>query len=256
MTSTRTRLLNWEACINTRDLGGYPLQGGGETRWQAMVRSDSSALLTPAGQKALLAYGIRTVIDLRFANELEKSPSPFVKCSRSPGWTGDDWPDYLHIPLDNDQDLTWPSTLSAAVLMCDLDIRLLEQNRAHVAGVLTAIAHARPGGVLFHCHAGKDRTGLIAAVLLSSLGVPGEVIVSDYAFTYPLLDERRTIPDDLPYPAEKLAYWRVLSSSLPETMQMFLDYLEDHYHGAEGYLKTTPLLPGNLDLLRERLVSG
>lgn len=251
MPSTPSRLLNWEACINTRDLGGYPLQGGGETRWQALVRSDSSALLTPAGQKALVAYGIRTVIDLRFADELVESPSPFARAQID---KPEEWPDYIHIPLDEDQDLVWPTPLSPAEAMRDLYVRVLEKNRRFVAAVLTTVARARPGGVLFHCHAGKDRTGLIAALILGLSGVPNEIIAADYAFTHPALEElRRSRLDNPSFSQEELGYWSTLSSALPETMQLVLETLEERYGGVKGYLETTALLPGSLDFLQERL---
>ncbi|HEY4790569.1 MAG TPA: tyrosine-protein phosphatase, partial [Actinomycetes bacterium] len=73
-----TRRLAWEGVLNARDLGGYPAAGGGETRWGAVVRSDSLADLTAAGQAALAGYGVRTIIDLRLADEIARHPNPFA----------------------------------------------------------------------------------------------------------------------------------------------------------------------------------
>jgi protein-tyrosine phosphatase len=245
------RLLPWEASLNTRELGGYPTTGG-RMRWKALVRSENSAALTPAGRQAAIDYGIRTVIDLRFPDELRMSQSAFTRPTQDPP---EIQPDYINIPLDTDQDLAWPSTLSPAEIVSDLYCRLLETNRGHVSGALTSIARARPGGVMFHCHAGKDRTGLIAAMLLGFLGAPEAVILEDYAFTTPALDRRReALLADPSLTPDRRNYLEVLSLPRPETMQLTLAYLARLYGGVEGYLRTTPLLGEDLERLRERLV--
>ena len=68
------RHLRWDSCLNVRDLGGYPTADAGETRWRAIVRADTLGRLTPVGSDALLAYGVRTVIDLRHAAERARDP--------------------------------------------------------------------------------------------------------------------------------------------------------------------------------------
>jgi hypothetical protein len=72
-----TRRLPWDALVNARDLGGYPTTDGRAIRWGALVRSDSLSSLTPAGRSALLAHGVRTVIDLRMPLEVVRDPNPF-----------------------------------------------------------------------------------------------------------------------------------------------------------------------------------
>ena len=76
------RHLHWDACYNARDLGGYATADGGYTRWGAFVRADNLSRLTPAGQSALIAYGVRTVIDLRRAGELTIDLNPFASRSQ------------------------------------------------------------------------------------------------------------------------------------------------------------------------------
>src|SRR5687767_10529285 len=88
------RQLSWDGCYNVRDLGGYATIDGGVTRWRAFVRADSLYQLTPAGQAALLDYGVRTIVDLRRARELEHYPNPFAQPSEAANP-----PKYLHIPL-------------------------------------------------------------------------------------------------------------------------------------------------------------
>src|SRR5688572_2808496 len=72
------RVLSWDACTNTRDVGGYPTVDGRETRWGALVRSDDLARLSATGREALRAYGVRTVIDVRSNAEAAKDPSPYA----------------------------------------------------------------------------------------------------------------------------------------------------------------------------------
>ena len=74
----RERVLAWEACANARDLGGYPTHDGQETAWGRIVRSDTPSRLTEAGRASLAAYGIRTVIDLRMTDEIQRDPTPFA----------------------------------------------------------------------------------------------------------------------------------------------------------------------------------
>jgi len=123
-----------------------------------------------------------------------------------------------------------------------------------VAAVLTTIARARPGGVLFYCHVGKDRTGLIAALVLAAVDAPAEVIAEDYALSYPRLQSMRErgLSDPALTP-EQHAYFSMLSTALPQTMLLTLDYLEQRYGGAAGYLHTTPLLANDQRQLQDRI---
>ena len=73
------RQLEWEGCLNVRDLGGYPAANGRETRWGAVVRSDNLSPLTDAGREALRDHGIRSIIDLRMPEEAEQLPNPFAR---------------------------------------------------------------------------------------------------------------------------------------------------------------------------------
>lgn len=253
---TSARFLNWEVCINARELGGYSVANG-FIRSRALVRSDSSALLTKAGQQSVIDYGIRTIIDLRYPYELSIDPSPFAKNDQEnqTGPAADLRPDYINIPQDQDQDLLWPGPERPEQMMSSLYRRMLELNRKHVAGVFTAIAHARPGGVFFHCHAGKDRTGLIAALILGGLGAPRRTILQDYALTSaPMEQKRKELLSEPSLTPDHRAYLAVLTSSLPETMLLTLSYLDRTYGGVEQYLQTTPLNLADLAAVRDRLV--
>ena len=253
MDTEMTRWLDWPVTLNTRELGGYPVAGGGRTRWGALVRSENPALLTQAGQQALIDYGIRTIIDLRFPSELAIDPSPFYAQSAK----NETVVTYTNLPLEVDQHLDYQDGQDAAEAMCGLYCRLLETNRGHVAAVLGKIGSAPAGGVLFHCYAGKDRTGLIAAMLLSALGVSDEVIIQDYALTHGRLEERREmfLADPI-LPAEKKMYFQTLYNNLPNTMALTLKYLNQTYGSAMGYLATAGLTAQDIEGLRERFISA
>jgi len=171
---TDTRHLEWQGCHNARDLGGLRTSDGGETRWGAVVRSDAPDQLSAAGWAELEAHGVRTIVDLR--NDDEVRPD---LVDRPPGLTT------LHRPLDGIDDREFwdhwelqPPPLYYAPF--------LERLPDRAADVVAAIATAGPGGVLFHCVGGRDRTGLIALLLLALAGVAPGDIAADHA----LSDER------------------------------------------------------------------
>ncbi len=165
------RHLQWDGCFNVRDLGGLRAAGGRETRWGAVVRADAVDRLTAAGWSALHAHGVRTVIDLRNDDEREPDVAP-----RPPGLAS------VHLPLDGAEDAEfWDHWKEQAPPLYYGPF--LERFPRRVAGVVGAVAHARPGGVLFHCVGGRDRTGLIAMLLLALVGVAADDIAADHALS-------------------------------------------------------------------------
>jgi protein-tyrosine phosphatase len=164
-----SRHLGWAGCANVRDLGGLPLLGGGSTRWRTLIRADSLDRLRPDGWAALTAYGVRTVIDLREADERSGS------VNRPAGVS------VVHVPLDDLDDARFWSS-------CEVDPPLtyrpfLAAKADRCAAALRAVAAAPPGGVVFHCGIGRDRTGLIALLLLFLAGVERGAIIADYALS-------------------------------------------------------------------------
>ncbi|HEX9475680.1 MAG TPA: tyrosine-protein phosphatase, partial [Candidatus Dormibacteraeota bacterium] len=159
------RRLDWPDCRNTRDLGGLPTRRG-LTRSGVVIRSDNVASLTPEGRQAMIDYGVTTVIDLRSESEVKGSPGPpFSEFqSTSPlspqgGEAESTKPAYLHLPFIDDA--TAP-ILNEAPGMPERYILMVERRQAALGAIFDAIAEA-DGAVLFHCFAGKDRTGVVAA---------------------------------------------------------------------------------------------
>lgn len=242
------RLLAWDSCYNTRELGGYVTANQQQTRWKAFVRSDSLNRLDEVGQAALLGYGVQTVIDLRTLDEVEDAPNAFAR-------TQQQTPITLHIPILDSTDVGWQKGSRDINTMADLYSLMLDTFGGQFASVMKAIANAAPGTIAFYCHAGKDRTGLVAALLLSLAEVPAETIIADYAssdlYLEPVYAELRQAAANSP---ERLNRMQWLLQCLPETMHGTLDYLGAKYGGAENYLLTNGVTTEEIAQIRARLL--
>jgi protein-tyrosine phosphatase len=241
-----TRRLAWDGCANARDLGGYPTADGHRTRWGAVVRSDSLAGLTPAGRQALLDYRVRSMVDLRLPAEVARRPNPFAEPdTHGIAYANVSFVDPAAPPPEDDTSLA------------DDYKGMLERFRGPVVAVMTAIANAPEGGVLIHCAAGKDRTGLIAALLLGLVGVAPATIAADYALTAECLRPRNQ--EWLEHgPGDRAEREALLARYAPtaEVMLEVLDHLRERYGGVEPYLLAAGVTPADVARLRERLLDG
>jgi protein tyrosine/serine phosphatase len=244
------RILTWEACHNARDTGGYPTHSGRQTRWRTLVRADNLHKLTPAGQKALRDYGVRTVIDLRLAHEVEQQPNPFAAQQNLP-----DIPIYLNLPL---HDPAAHAAMDVAPSMMHEYIVILEQSKPLIAGVIQAAAASMvDGAVAVHCHGGKDRTGIVVALLLSIAGVPRETIIEDYSLSEAQLEplhaawlEEQRIAQGHPIDRPRWMH------SSPETMRGVLEFLDREYGGPEGYLEAVGVPQSSFTQIRNHLTAS
>jgi protein tyrosine/serine phosphatase len=174
----KKRVLAWDGCMNVRDLGGLSTCDGRMTRWGAMVRSDTPARLTEAGWSTLYEYGIRTIITLRTHGMVEDELNVTPR-----------YPDLEMVQLAiediTDQEFLqrWAaSNLWGTPLYFKDALRRWPERHA---AVISAIAQAQPGGVLFHCIRGNDRTGIITLLLLALVGVSPDDIIADYEISRP-----------------------------------------------------------------------
>ena len=166
------RHITWDGCVNVRDLGGIGTRG--RIRHGAIVRGDALDRLTGTGWAALEAHGVRTVIDLRNDDEVGADLAP-----RPPGLTT------LPLPLDGVEDTEfWKDWHGRPEFGTPLYYRpFLDHFPERTAAVFTAIARAEPGGIAVHCGIGRDRTGLIAILLLALAGADPDEIAADYALS-------------------------------------------------------------------------
>jgi protein-tyrosine phosphatase len=226
------RRLDWDGCVNVRDLGGLPVAGGGVTRWGAAVRADALDRLTAAGWAALWAHGVRTVIDLRDAGERAPDTAP-----RPAGVTT------VQLPLDGSHDRAfWDAWDSGPQFGTPLYYRPhLERFPERSVAVLAAFAGAAPGGVAFHCGRGRDRAGQVAMLLLALAGVAPEDIAADYALsgTADAPEERRALD----------AFLAARGTTAPDVVVATLADLD-----VAAHLRAGGLTEAQHARLRERLV--
>jgi protein-tyrosine phosphatase len=162
-------LSDWDGVCNARDLGGLRLIGGGMIRSGALVRTDNVARLTSDGWRSLHRFGIGTIVDLR---------DPAVERS---GYRDEAGPvDIVRIPVFDLSDEAFWLSLRGERDAGRFYRAALERWPGAFAAAVCAIARARPGGVVVHCQAGKDRTGLVTALTLASVGVERSEIALDY----------------------------------------------------------------------------
>jgi protein-tyrosine phosphatase len=220
-----------------------------------MVRSDNLASLTPAGRQAMIDYGVTTVIDLRAESELKGSPGPpfsdFQSSTPTPSPRTEaigNAPIYLNLPLVDDETATG---LNAAPTMPDRYMLMLDRRQAALGTIFNAIAEAE-GPLLFHCFAGKDRTGLVAAIMLSLAGVEPDAIGADYAETDAHLATRYAEWLAKATPA-RLEEMRDELRCPPEWILRTLAHLERTWGGVESYLEAAGVAPANIDRLSAKL---
>ena len=155
--------------LNLRDVGGYPVADGGTVRWRTLLRSDALNRLDDAGRAVLADLGLRTVIDLRTDSEVEAAPSALDGTAAQT----------VRVPLFSAEAIgRLPPDLPAVYRY------MIDNCGAAIAKAIgrLAVPGALPG--LVHCTAGKDRTGLVTALVLEVIGVPDDVIAADYALSH------------------------------------------------------------------------
>jgi hypothetical protein len=169
------RTLHADGLVNARDLGGLPRTDGSTTPSGVFFRSENVDRLTPTGWRQVHAAGIRSVVDLRQPSERARDTSP------RPEWLTTVHVD--HDGLDDHPDFWvdyWETGLVGTALYYLPHLTALPER---TGAALAALTDAPAGGVLFHCMGGRDRTGLVAAVLLAAVDADPEAIVDDYLET-------------------------------------------------------------------------
>ena len=228
MTTTPTRTIALTGASNFRDLGGYVGAEGRALRWRTLFRSDHLAGLTAQDQAQLLDLGLAQVLDLRMEPERLAAPNRLPASVTQQALPITPWVlrqmhalhSTGHIPTPDD----------ALALMRQTYRTFVTEEAATLATLFQRLL-AAPGPLLFHCTAGKDRTGWVAAMLLLALGVPRAVVLEDYLLTNQLLQVDPAILQAGP-PGVMPVLWRVQADYL----EAGLDEIDTRWGGVDAYL--------------------
>jgi protein-tyrosine phosphatase len=238
------RHLPLEGAYNVRDIGGYGTVDGRTTRWGILFRADGLHRLPPDAQARLHAQGVKTVVDLRRSDELEAAPNVFAKSSQVT---------YHHMSLLIDKP---PVVVENLRSLIDIYRIILDERQDQVRTVLSTFAapEGLPGVV--HCTAGKDRTGVIVALILGLCGVPHDTIVADYALTSTYLGE--AFMEEARQRAVKRGFiweqYQPMVTCPPENMEATLHHLDMTYGGFEAYADHIGFAEEQIRRLREALL--
>jgi protein-tyrosine phosphatase len=233
-----------EGAYNVRDVGGYMTNDGRVLRHRTLFRADSLHALTETDRHTLLDLGIRTIIDLRHPQETTRYPNVFA---------GSGQVTYLNIPFYQG----WRSLFPEGTMPTNLThlyTAVLDNCHHSINQVLTAVSNPHYYPLLVHCQIGKDRTGMLVALLLGLLGVPFKAIAADYAVSYdylqPILDYyRQQAQSDGRNPFQ---FEQILQSK-PESIIDTLCHLQYTYGSFAAYFQAVGLSSDQLDTIRHIL---
>lgn len=241
------RHIHLQGCFNFRDIGGYPAGDGNRVRWGRVFRSGSLHRLDGAGLETAMGLGLRTVIDLRSSAELDRD-------GRFPAA---DAVSFHHAPIFEEEHLPLQPAGSGAANPSPSEeyMAMAGVGADSLRRALEVIAEGEHA-VVFHCAAGKDRTGLVAALLLAALGVPDELILSDYQLSQSaVISWLEWSESNAPAEFEELTSlppW--LLEARVSTMEQFLEIVRRRHMSVEAYLSGIGVGTEVVTTLRDRLL--
>ena len=245
--TARARSIEFELVFNVRDLGGLPVAGGGSIGPGLLYRGDGVHRLVDADLERARALGLRTVVDLRTAGEIERSRRFPVEHHPA---------EWFHLPILqrmwSEDDLV--ATSGAVDFLRERYLDMLVSGAESIARIVELVAQGTP--MLFHCAAGKDRTGVVAAVLLALAGVARDDIAADYHATagamaafvdWLTVTHPEALDSMTSQPPEYL-------EAPHDAMATFLDVVVARYGSMEEYVLGLGVEPAAIDALRAVLV--
>ena len=222
------RHVDFQRLHNFRDLGGYPAEDGGTTKWGVLYRSDNlGKLREPADLERFAGLGVRTVIDLRYPWEIAKAgrvpDAPGLRYFNS---------SIEHQPYDQ---ASLGADFDPWRFLADRYMEVAQDGVKEIREVLEVIADKESGTTVFHCASGKDRTGIIAMLALTLVGVPEETVLDDFSLTE--LATQRLIADWKAFYPDRQLNWPAYARAPKEPMALFIADLKDRYGSVRGYVE-------------------
>ncbi len=242
------RRVELEGAFNFRDLGGYDTSSGKTVRVGMLFRSDNLSGLSDGDLETIEGLGIRTVIDLRTPREAEvRGTFPVDRLKV----------DYVQSSLiDISADHSLAKGDRAHEYIFFRYTQMLIEGARGIKAVFDLLLSPHSLPAVFHCAVGKDRTGLIAALILDSLGVGRDSIVQDYALTSEsvaaMISWLEVVAPEIAAQIKELP--QVVMSAEAPNMSRVLEWLDQHHGGSSGYLASIGVNLADLDDFRERLL--
>ncbi|MNO24982.1 Tyrosine-protein phosphatase precursor [compost metagenome] len=219
------RMINTDGVINFRDMGGYRTEDGRTTRWGALLRSADLHELSEQDLHIADALGIDWICDLRSESEVAKRPSPPIGTAIN-----------TNIPFIAEAD---PEKMQKVGIDLHAGYKAMIMNTQKCSLILHELLKEERDTSLFHCAAGKDRTGVVCALILLTLGVPRDVVIEDYKLTNLVIDGlmQRFLADSKDY----IDQMPELNGGIPEMMkadfiQAALEAIDENYGSFDRYL--------------------
>jgi protein-tyrosine phosphatase len=238
------RIIALEGAVNFRDLGGYAAGAGSRTRWRTLFRADGLGELTEADLSMFRMLGIRTVIDLRSGSELERGRFDVDAHPVA----------FHHFPFIEELPDAQEFDRQPGLLGSQYQ-EILRDAGCQILAALEVLATPEALPAVFHCTAGKDRTGVLSAIVLSLLGVDEPTVVADYALSgAAMLRLRAKLMVKYPEGRETLESIDEVFSADPAQMEQLLDHLRELYGSVASYVAGLGAGPGLVDGLRAALL--
>lgn len=237
-------IIELENAYNVREIGGYKTSDGKVIKNNLFLRADCLGNLSQKDIDTLITYGLGSVIDLRSANELEQRPNPFNNYTNIK---------YINIPFmadtnsNNIQDATKIMMENPKEMMPMFYINILKNSTQRIKNAFIFIEENLDKTTLFHCTAGKDRTGVLAMLLLGLCGVSKEDIIANYIVTF---ENNKKNPNYTTI-AKELPLGILLSER--EYIIPAIEYIENHFNSYYDYLLSTGIDKSTLDNIKNKL---
>lgn len=233
-----------EQVTNCRDLGGYATLDGQMTQWQRFLRSSGLHLMTDSDIQNLKNFGLKTVIDLRSPAELANEPNPFAS---------QDEVTYINVNLIGEEEVG--KSINDKLEDAQVNINFMGNryvdmlaNTNSIKAIFDAILNAEDGTILYHCTAGKDRTGIVSALLLGLVEVDMRDIVSNYEVSFTNIEaEIMNKVIDTKYPLNVM-------QSNPGNMKVMLQYLLDEYGSVASYFEHIGFTTEEVQVIKNKLI--
>lgn len=234
------RLIALDGVHNFRDMGGYPTADGRTTRWGRLYRADGLFRLTTADVEALRPLGLRTVVDLRTQEEIDLRGRFPVEAHPV---------QFHHVPV---LDTTWEHPQDeiedAAAFLCGKYVEMIEEAPHRFTTALEVLGAADAMPAVFHCAAGKDRTGVTAMLILGALGVPRDYLAADYQLTADgmrrmLAWAERAMPEMFVRMSNTPA---AIREAVAEAMYLLVDWVESRYGSIRNLVLEIGVQPSTL----------